>query len=1265
VAVKQKRAAGILCAVAVLASSGGLFVSAQTQQPVGTWAPAGAISDGRTGAVAVPMKDGTTLIAGGVANGSPTNSVLLYDPATNALLTAGQLLSARVGHTATALEDGHVLVIGGRVDDSPSGDIELFDPASGGSTLLGQLAQPRSGHAAARLEDGSVVVFGGANADGAVLDTVEHINVSTGIVSAGPNRMVAARASASATTLIDGRVLIAGGTSGSADLRSAELYIPWSQAFEPTHNELSVARSGHTAVLLPHNGGVLIAGGNSNGETQSTADLFLPAESPDPFSYGINTFVATGALGGARVGALGGPVREGYVWVDGGGVGDAETYRFATIKTDKNDYAPGETAVITGSGWMPGEEVRLLFQEYPAVHVDYELTVTADAAGDIYWDQWAPEHHDIGVRFYLLASDSRSRAQITFTDGNLSSQFVNFQILPASVTPGGTLNWSVTVRCVDGGGPNTCSSEGFTHNGPVQDGYSFDVQQSSAANFSSFVVVGSATTSGGTASGTFAAPSTSGTYFYRLRHGNQNLPNVPVTGNDPNSWQPETSGSLSVMVLGDVTAPTTTLTVGTPKFGTNDRFVTGDTPLTLSCADNAGGTGCAATFYQIVAAAGPCPSNTNEALWNAYAAPFTLPSPDGEVRVCYFSKDTAGNREAPKSQNHVRDTAAPETTVTATANALAYSSGTWTRFNVSVNLSAADVAGGADVKEITYAATGAQTIPSTTVPGASATGILFTTEGTTTLTFFAKDNVGNLESTKTFTIKIDKTAPTIEDLGPTTSPNGAGWYNANVTNRFRASDPLSGLDASCLAAFPDVAGERIQSKTTTGEGQTVTVMSDSCADEAGNTAAAIASDDFKIDKTKPVIVDLGPTTQPNANGWYNTNVTNRFKATDELSGLDSACLAVFVAVGTDRIQSKDTTGEGLAVRVMSASCADVAGNVADPINSGPFQIDKTAPLIVDLGPTANPNSFGWYNTDVTNRFKVTELLSGVDTTCAAAFPEVNGERIQGKTTTGQGVGITVTSDGCVDLAGNAAAVVTSAAFNIDKTAPVVTITSPVSGNTIVLSVAVNGTATDNLSGIQSVTLNGVAAVYNSVTGTWATSSNVNLTCGANTLTAVATDKADLSSSVSVTVTRLCFTFEYLRPLEQSYLGGPTVVNDGKYGRVIPVKGIVRRSGTVQTDADLSGLGLTLRIGVNAVPCSGGAATDAVEEYADAGQSGGGTNIFRWTLDGFWIYNLDTKTPPGVAMYINNCYRLDAYVQDAALNKVKISESPYAIFKPVK
>ena len=1345
-------------ALAILASSSVLFLSAQAPQQVGTWAPSGAIADGRSGAAAVALRDGTTLIVGGVVSGAASDTVLRYDPATGGLVTAGQLLSARAGHTATLLEDGRVLVAGGRAGDTAATDIEVFDPDAGTSTVLGQLAQARVGHASARVDGGIVVLFGGATAEGAVLDTVERIDVATGSVTAGANRMLSARVNASATTLIDGRVLVAGGNDGSTDLASAEFYFPLSQGFEPVANGLSVPRSSHAAVLLPHNGGVLIAGGSSNGVAQTAVDLLVPAESPDPYSFGVNAFVATAPMAGARAGATAGPGREGYAWVDGGGSADPESYRFATIKTDKDDYAPGERAVITGTGWMPGEDVRLLFQEYPAVHEDYVLTVTADEAGNISWDRWAPESHDVGVRFYLLASDSRSRAQTTFTDGNLFST-LTLQVTPTSVTPGGPLSWSVAALC-DDRGANTCASEGYSNSGAVQNGYTVEIQRATTSDFSGTIFTeATVSTVSGSASGTVAAPSTGGPYYYRALHEAQTLANIPVMGDSTNVWRRAESNTVTVTLLSDTTAPTTTLTVGTPKFGTNDRFVTGATEFSLSCADNAGGSGCAATFYQIVSSAASCPSNTNEAQWTAYSTPFTLPAPDGEVRVCFFSKDTNGNRETPKSQNHFRDTVAPSTTAAATANAAAYTSDTWTRFDVSVNLSAADGDGEAGVKEITYAATGATTIASTTVAGASVTGLVVSAEGTTTLTFSAKDNVGNTESTKTLVIKIDKTAPSITDLGPTTTPNGAGWYNTDVTNRFKAADALSGLDAACLAAFPDVSGERIQSKTTSTEGAAVTVASDSCTDAAGNSATAVTSTAFKIDKTAPVIVqldfspaangagwhntdvtvrfkvtdgvsgvdaacsiafplvgtehlqsvttsgqgtaitvtsasctdlagnaagavtssafkidkvaptieDLGPTTSPNANGWYNTDVVNRFKATDGLSGLTGTC-AAFVVDGADRIQSKASTGEGMVIVVTSDSCTDVAGNTVPGVASAAFKIDKTAPVILNLGPTTTPNAAGWYNTDVTNRFQVTEVLSGPDAACQAAFPLVGSDRIQSKTTVGEGNAVTVTSNGCADLAGNSAAGISSAAFKIDKTAPLVAITSPSSGNTIVLTIAVNGTASDGLSGIKSVTLNGSPAVYNAAAGTWATSSNVTLACGANTLTATATDNADLTTnSASVTLTRLCFTFEYLRPLEQSYTGGPTVVNDGKYGRVIPVKGIIRRNGVAQGDADLAALGLTLRIGVIVVGCGGVAVADAVEEYADAGLSSGGTNIFRWTLDGFWIYNLDTKTPPGVPMTINNCYRLDAYVSDTATpaNKVKITESPYAIFKPVK
>jgi hypothetical protein len=74
-------------------------------------------------------------------------------------------------------------------------------------------------------------------------------------------------------------------------------------------------------------------------------------------------------------------------------------------------------------------------------------------------------------------------------------------------------------------------------------------------------------------------------------------------------------------------------------------------------------------------------------------------------------------------------------------------------------------------------------------------------------------------------------------------------------------------------------------------------------------------------------------------------------------------------------------------------------------------------------------------------------------------------------------------------------------------------------------------------------------------------------------------------------------------------------------------------------------------------------------YADAGASNANTNLFRWT-DGQLMYNLDTKAPPGMTMVINNCYRLDVYLDlDGNLtttgDRAKLSYSTYAVFQPTK
>lgn len=70
-----------------------------------------------------------------------------------------------------------------------------------------------------------------------------------------------------------------------------------------------------------------------------------------------------------------------------------------------------------------------------------------------------------------------------------------------------------------------------------------------------------------------------------------------------------------------------------------------------------------------------------------------------------------------------------------------------------VNLNAVDNAGGSGVASLTYAASGAQTIASTTVNGASANPSI-TALGLTTLTFAAKDVAANNEATKSESVVV-------------------------------------------------------------------------------------------------------------------------------------------------------------------------------------------------------------------------------------------------------------------------------------------------------------------------------------------------------------------------------------------------------------------------------------------------------------------------------------------------------------------------------
>jgi hypothetical protein len=249
----------------------------------------------------------------------------------------------------------------------------------------------------------------------------------------------------------------------------------------------------------------------------------------------------------------------------------------------------------------------------------------------------------------------------------------------------------------------------------------------------------------------------------------------------------------------------------------------------------------------------------------------------------------------------------------------------WHNADLSVALHATDDAGGSGVKQVTYSASGAQAIPTTTVGGDSV-NIPFSAEGTTTITFFAEDNAGNVEQAKTFVVRLDKTAPSV-NAARSPAANGQGWNNTDVTASYTAADALSGLASPASGSFVFNTEGANQSHTFT------------VSDVAGNTASATVSD-VNIDKSAPAVVCGSPDGQ-----WHGSDVSIQCTATGGDSGLADAADASFtlsthVPAGTE--DANASTG--------SRQVCDAAGNcsTAGPISGN--KVDKKAPTFNCDGP---------------------------------------------------------------------------------------------------------------------------------------------------------------------------------------------------------------------------------------------------------------------------------------------------------------------------
>jgi len=277
--------------------------------------------------------------------------------------------------------------------------------------------------------------------------------------------------------------------------------------------------------------------------------------------------------------------------------------------------------------------------------------------------------------------------------------------------------------------------------------------------------------------------------------------------------------------------------------------------------------------------------------------------------------------------------------------------------------------------------------------------------------------------------------------------------------------------------------------------------------------ALIITDDIKPVTTLTLTGTMG------CSGWYAGPVTISLSATDDFSLVDTTEYAINGGSWTAYTAPFTVSDQGTTT--ISYRSTDHAGNV-EGAKPGSFKIDSVPPVITGA-PTTTPNADGWYNHDVIVHFGATDSGSGLKSVSPDATLSSEGM--------GQSVAGTAEDNAC-----NTASL-TVTGIHIDKTPPVVSITSPENGREYAINepVIADWAVTDALS------------LVKSASGTFPDGAVVPTNIGGSyTFTVTGTDFADNTASLSVT-----YSVHYI-------FGGvlPPLTRDTKafkQGSTIPVK----------------------------------------------------------------------------------------------------------------
>ena len=453
----------------------------------------------------------------------------------------------------------------------------------------------------------------------------------------------------------------------------------------------------------------------------------------------------------------------------------------------------------------------------------------------------------------------------------------------------------------------------------------------------------------------------------------------------------------------------------------------------------------------------------------------------GPNTITVVATDNAGNNSAPVIRTVTLDTVAPILTVTTPVDGFVTNNAT-----LAVTGTATDP--GSGIKTLTV---NGLSVP--VVAGAFSTNVTLVA-GTNPITVVVTDNVGNT-TTVTRSVSLDMIAPVLTVTAPV---DKLATNNATLAVTGTATDVGSGIKTVTVNGSPVTmgVGGSFNSNVTLAAGtNTITMIA---TDTAGNITTVIRL--VTQDQAGPVLTVSAP-----VNGFITNNaslaVTGTATAGSGIKTLTVNGSPVSVVAGAFSTNVTLVAG----TNTITVVATDNAGNSTPPVTRS-VTLDQDAPVLMVTAPV---DKLATNNATLTVTGTVTDAGSGIKTVTVNGSPVTIGA---GGGSFSVNVTLVVGSNPitvvATDNAGNTTTVTRTITFN---PSPLVLTVSTLAYGSFTNNATLNitGTATDSVSVIKSVTVNGQPVTFDA-NGAFSTA--VTLAVGPNEITVVATDDAGITAT---------------------------------------------------------------------------------------------------------------------------------------------------------